>query len=183
MNAKGPGSSLVGRAPGAIAAVLLAAACSPADELVLSLPEPPLPVAKLSDVVFEGYQADARGIEVAAAEASVNLAQGVADLSQVRIEFDEDRRGRIQVRADEARVEIEGSNFVLRGNVRGEAGAGERFATDEIHYDQEARRLWTDSPVRVERASMTLHGEGMELDVPSRRIRIIGRVRVTSVGK
>jgi LPS export ABC transporter protein LptC len=172
-----------GRTLGGVAALLVAAACTPADEIVLSAPEPPLPVAKLSKVVFEGYQADERGVMVAAAEARVNLAEGMAELSQVRIAFDEDRRGPIQVRADEARLEIVGNDFVLRGNVRGAAGAGESFATDEIHYDEETRRLWTDSPVRVERASMTLHGEGMELDLPSRRIRIMGRVRVTSEGR
>jgi LPS export ABC transporter protein LptC len=162
---------------------LLLAACGPADSLSLSASRPELPSSsELRDVVIEGHRAAERDLLVRATRARLDLGERMARLDDVRIAFDEERAGSVHVQADEGEVGLGSDDFVLRGNVRGSTGGGERFSTDELRYDAPGERLWTRRPVRVERTHMTLESEGMEIDLESSRIRFYGGVQARSNG-
>ena len=161
----------------ALSASLLALACGPAQDLAgLSASLEPPPPARLRGVVFEGYSAGAREVEVRAARAEVDYEGRVVRLQRVRIDFQDPQHGRIQVQAKRAEFLMDSDDFVLREQVEGSTDAGERFSTAEVRYEQGAQRLWTDQAVRLHREGLVVEGEGMEIDLSTRRIRLVGKV-------
>lgn len=162
--------------------VALLAACRPVGDLSAAPGLPELERAtELTGVVFEGYSLDLRDVEVRAASARFDLASNAIHLERVDVAFREDP-GLVELEADEGLVVMEREDFVLTGNVNGTTGGGERFYTEELRFDGAERRLWSESPVRVERAALTLRGDGMEVDLATLRLRFIGRVRATTGG-
>lgn len=165
---------------GALVACLVA--CVPGGpELEPPATERLLAPTVLRGVVVDGYRAAEREFQVRAARAEVETAHKVVRLRDVRIAFEEASRGSVEVRAERARLQLDRDDFVLRGDVVGQTGEGERFTTDELHYDAARHRLWTDRPVRVERSNLVLTGTGMEFDVAARRIRFSGHVEARIV--
>jgi LPS export ABC transporter protein LptC len=151
---------------------------------VLDIRVPPsLPPALLEDVVFEGWAGDEREVEVRARRARVDMAERVVHLEGVRIEFRDAERGPVEIRAQRGTLDLEADDFVLEGRVEGRIGADERFETSELRYDAARERVWTDQPVRVTRPSLRLEGDGLEIDVPARRLTIRGNVRTTLAGQ
>lgn len=133
--------------------------------------------ATLERVVFEGYRQGDREVEVRAAGAEIDPVARVARLSDVKISFADARRGAIAVSAETARFDLRSDDFTLEGQVRGLTGEGESFEGRDVVYDAEARKLRSTQPVRVYRENLTLAGEGLEIDVETRRVKIEGKVR------
>ncbi len=156
---------------------LLVLACGPsADFAGLSkLPRPSAP-AQLTGVVFEGYSAGSREVEVRAARADVDPDQRVVQLQKVQIRFQDPKRGEVRVNADRAEFSLDSDDFVLRDHVEGSTAKGERFTTAEVRYHQAEERLWTDRPVRLYRSNLLVESDGMEIDLSTRRIRLTGSV-------
>lgn len=136
-----------------------------------------LPPAHLEGVVFEGYRAGSREFQVRAASAVVPVDGGNAVLRDVQISFEDPLRGPVSIAAQTAEINLHSDDFVLRGGVEGATRDGERFVTDEVRYRNDKGLLWTDQPVRVYRSNLTLEGDGMEFDVKTQRLKVIGRVR------
>ncbi len=137
----------------------------------------------LEGVVFEGYSRGEREVEVRAAWAEVDPSTRIARLTDVKISFEDARRGAIVVHADAARLELASDDFVLLGKVDGTTASGERFVAEEVRYDAKAQKLRSDRPVRIYRQNMSLVGDGMEIDIETRRLKIEGRVRTTVSSK
>ena len=169
------------RAAAAVLAVLLAGCSlgSGVDGETDAAPTERAAPAVLERVVFEGYAQGEREVEVLAASAQVDPSTRIARLSGVKISFEDVRRGAIVVKAEGARLDLASDDFVLLGAVDGTTASGERFVGEEIRYDARTRKLRSDRPVRVYRQNMTLTGDGMEIDVETRRVKIEGRVRTT----
>ncbi len=134
------------------------------------------PPAVLYGVDFDGYRAGDHEVEVRAETAEVDLAAGLARLWEVRIRFEEPGRGPVDVEAQRAEVELDSDDFVLSGSVEGSVGSRERFYTSDLRYQREAERLWTDRPARLVGSRTVIHGQGLELDLRTRRLRLLGSV-------
>ena len=65
---------------------------------------------------------------------------------------------------------------MLSGRVEGSLGSRERFYTSELRYQRERERLWTDRPARLVGARTVVRGQGLELDLRTRRLRLLGSV-------
>ncbi len=156
----------------------LVLSCGPAPDLagLSGALQPPAP-ARLSGVVFESYSLGSREVEVRAARAEVDSVKRVVRLERVRIDFQDPTHGRVQVWANRADFLLDSDDFVLREQVEGSTAEGERFSTAQVRYEQAAQRLWTDQPVRLYRDNLVVEGEGMEIDLSTRRIRLTGRVK------
>lgn len=175
--------TLRGRALARWAPVLVAlAGCAPPEAVRDVSVRGATPSARLYGVVFDGFREGALEVVVRAARADVDARRGVTHLDEVRIQFEDPQHGVIAVQADEATVELDSDDFVLRGNVAGTTGDGGRFRTAEVRYDATKHRLWTPGAVRLERSRLVFEGTGMELDVRERRVRFRGRVRATTGG-
>jgi len=167
------------RAAAAALGILLAG-CTPVSSLDTGAVEPETAAsvpAVLERVVFEGYAQGEREVEVLAASAQVDPSTRIARLTDVKISFEDPRRGAIVVHAEGAHLDLASDDFVLVGSVDGSTASGERFVGEEIRYDAKTETLRSDRPVRVYRENMMLTGDGMVIDVETRRITIQGRVR------
>ena len=132
---------------------LLLLACQPPGDLLdyANGPHAPTP-AQLRGVLFEGYAAGAREVEVRAARANLHPAERVVHLERVQIRFQDERRGQIHIDAERAELRLDSDDFMLHGRVEGSTTEGERFSTAEVRYEQASGRLWTDQPVRLYRS-------------------------------
>ncbi len=135
-----------------------------------------IPPAELSAVVFEGFTGGIRDAEVRASEARIDTERRIALLRSVEISFRDEQRGRVEIQADHGTFGLDTEDFSLGGGVVGRTAAEDDFSTEELEYEKSQDRLWTQSPVRLDRPSMTLHAEGMELDLDRRRVRLTGKV-------
>jgi LPS export ABC transporter protein LptC len=126
------------------------------------------------------YRVGAREFEVRAGHAQV-IAREKVVMERVHIAFVDAGRGAIEIDAPLAELDLLTDDFVLRGGVEGETAEGERFLTESLQYVREARRLYSDRPVRVIRPNDELAGEGLEIDVETRLL-TIRRVRVVVGG-
>ena len=70
----------------------------------------------------------------------------------------------------------------LSGRVHGSVGPDQSFETSEVRYESDKERLWTDQPVSVKRSRLILKGDGMEIDLGSRTLKISGRVHTHLAG-
>jgi len=161
----------------ALGTIGAAAGCIPTDESSELFAERSVPAAELEGVVFEGFEAGRRDVVVRSRRASVDPITRIATLEAVQISFSDAQRGAVSVRSDQARFDLRRDDFVLLGGVEGTTAEGERFLTDEVRYQSEKARLWTDRPVRVLRENLVLRADGMELDLESRKMKLVGRVR------
>ena len=160
-------------------AVVAAACGAGGDGVATGLGSPGLPPAELTEVVFEGFSGDRLSTRVRARRALVDVAAGIAELDDVRISFREEQRGVVELRAARGEIRLESEDFVLGGGVSGSTEAGDRFQTEELRYASAERRIWSDTPVRLERSNLVMQADGMEVEIdkPERRIRLLGRVR------
>jgi LPS export ABC transporter protein LptC len=168
------------RAGSALTAVLLLTCCAPVDvdDGGTASSEPgDMPPALLENVVFEGYAAGSREVAVQARAAEVNADERSVELQGVRISLDDEQRGSVEIQAESALFDLEADDFLLRDRVEGTTARGEHFVTAEVSYEQASQRLFTDHPVVVHRPDMTLRGDGMELDLETRTLKITGNVR------
>jgi LPS export ABC transporter protein LptC len=131
------------------------------------------PPVILESVRFSGYKGGDQDLQVQAQKAQVRTETQIAELIGVEVRVTSPDRGQMKVQADRAELNLMTDDFVLYENVRGEMGNGERFEGSEVHYNEATRRLFSDRPVRIERGNFTLEGEGMELDMNERRLRVI----------
>ena len=158
--------------------LLQALACTPPGTLA-SHPEAPElgpPSAHFERVVFEGYRGTAPDFSVEARRADLD-AERTAVLDEVRIRLSQERAGQVEILAPRGEFEVASGAFRLTGGVRGTTSAGERFHTDELRYDRDQGRLWTDTSVRLEREGLALRAAGMTIDVATQRIQLTGGVR------
>lgn len=163
----------------ALSMLLWGTACSPGSTAEVPDEEARAEVAPatLEQVVLEGYRQGSREVEVRAASAAIDPVARVARLHDVKISFADARRGAIVVRAEAARYDMQSDDFVLEGRVEGRTGEGERFEARDVRYDAKREKLRSEQPVRMYRENLTLTGEGMEIDVATRRVKIEGKVR------
>ena len=135
-----------------------------------------LPPAELRGVIFEGFSGGIRDAEVRAAEARIDTEERVALLRGVNIGFSDARRGWVEIWAVRGTLDLDTEDFLLSGGVEGRTAAGDRFSTAQLEYRRDGQKLWSDAPVRLDRANMQLYAEGMEFDLADRRVVLTGKV-------
>ena len=165
-----------------LSAALLLAACAP------ELPAGPAsessgaPPIRLETVRLDGYRAGNLDLQVRARSASIDIEGRRAELEHVRIEFVDSASGPIEVRSERGSIDLDGDEFVLSGQVEGQVGEGQHFRTANVRYQDQPPRLWTDRPVEVMRSNLILEGDGMEIDLEERVLKIKGNVRTRLKG-
>ncbi|MFQ5521563.1 MAG: LPS export ABC transporter periplasmic protein LptC, partial [Candidatus Methylomirabilia bacterium] len=67
----------------------------------------------------------------------------------------------------------------IRENVVLVGSDGIRLETDTLHWEAEARRMWTDTPVTIYGDGAVVTGQGLESWLAEGRTAVKGRVRAT----
>jgi LPS export ABC transporter protein LptC len=137
----------------------------------------------LEGVRFEAYRGGETDVQVQARFAEVDWAQSEVRVRGVRIVLPGEDRGPVEVQAEQGRIDLETEGFVLGGRVVARTGDGQRLETAELRYEATPRKLVSDDPVRVLGQRLEVVGSGMEIDVPTRRVRLRGPVRAKSEGE
>jgi LPS export ABC transporter protein LptC len=135
-----------------------------------------LPPAELRGVIFEGFSGGIQDAEVRAVEARIDTEARVALLRGVDIGFSDERRGRVEIRAEQGSLDLDSEDFFLSGGVVGRTALGDRFSTAKLEYRRDGQKLRAVDPVRLDRGSMQLYAEGMEFDLEDRRMVLTGKV-------
>ena len=138
------------------------------------------PPALLEGVLFEGFRGGVREVQIRARSAEVDLNTQDVVLDRVSIlltgtEGGED--GPVHVKAAKGRMDLKTDAFVLEGEVVATTAKGERAETARLHYEPERHLLVSHDPVRMISERMHIDAAGLELDVRTRRVRLLGPVR------
>ena len=83
------------------------------------------------------------------------------------------------VTGDEGELNQETKDVELRGNVVLVSSDGLRLETEQLRWDAEAQRAWTNEPVTIYRAGTVVRGTGFESRVAEEASSVKGRVRAT----
>lgn len=134
---------------------------------------------RLERMAFVDERADRRRLTVRADQALYRPNSTVAELTTVQMELrDSDARENFDIRCDRGEFDIESTNFLAEGNVRGSAGDGRRYRAPWVRYDREQDLLYSDAPVRIEHGSGRFAADGFRYSIATRRFRMIGNVRM-----
>jgi len=150
--------------------------CSPLDLDERAAPQEVPPVT-LRGVVVEGWNEGVRDLSLRADQASIDLATRVAGLDRVTISLSGAEARQLEVKAPRGEFDLQHDALRLLGGVEGHTRPGERFTTEELHYEQETGRLRSEKPVHIQRPNLDLSAHGMEVDLGARRVRLHGSVR------
>jgi LPS export ABC transporter protein LptC len=83
------------------------------------------------------------------------------------------------VTGDEGELNQETKDVELRGHVVLLSSDGLRLETEQLRWDAEAQRAWTNEPVTIYQAGTVVRGTGFESRVAEEATSIKGRVRAT----
>ena len=81
------------------------------------------------------------------------------------------------VTGDEGQLNQETKDVELRGNVVLVSSDGLRLETEQLRWDAEGQRAWTDAPVTIYQNGTVVRGTGFESRLTEEATRIKGRVR------
>jgi LPS export ABC transporter protein LptC len=110
-------------------------------------------------------------------EAEVYDQRGITVMRQVRIEvFSEGAQW--TVTSDEGTLDNARHDVSLRGNVVVRSSEGLEMRTPTLKWHNERRGLFTDDPVEIRRAGMTITGEGLHVRMREEHAVVDKKVRV-----
>lgn len=112
------------------------------------------------------WEAEADRATVFEREGRTLLSRGA---EPVRITLYSDGR-RLESVADRVVVLVDRRQVVLEGTVTARSDQGVVLRTDHLTWSADRRVLETDAPVTLERAGLTVEGEGMETDLTLERL-------------
>lgn len=103
----------------------------------------------------------------------------IAKLQEVEVvATDEDASRSFEVTCERGDFNVETSDFLAEGDVRGTTGSGERYFAPWVRYDHEKGILYSDATVTMQDETGTFRGDGFRYDVDERRFRLLGNVSV-----
>jgi lipopolysaccharide export system protein LptC len=103
--------------------------------------------------------------------------EGHTRLTKPVVEIKETHRSWV-VRGDAGEVHQRTKDVEIRDNVVVVSDDGFTLETSVLRWDGQARRLWTDAPVRLSRQGLVVQGTGLEVEMDQEYARIKGRLRV-----
>jgi LPS export ABC transporter protein LptC len=141
------------------------------------------PPALLDGVVFEGFRGGAREVQIRAHTAQVDWSREEVALERVSILLtatEDAGEGPVEVQAQRGRIDLTTEAFVLDGGVVAKTADGDRMETARLVYEPNRQVLVSRDPVRVIGERLRIDASGLELDVRTRRVRLLGPVRATT---
>jgi LPS export ABC transporter protein LptC len=103
--------------------------------------------------------------------------EGHTRLTKPVVDIQERNRSWV-VRGDAGHVYQRSKDVEVRENVLVVSDDGLTLETSVLRWDGQARRLWTDAPVRLSRQGVVVQGTGFEVEMDREYARVNGRLRV-----
>ncbi len=103
----------------------------------------------------------------------------IAKLQEVEVvATDEDQSRNFVVTCERGEFNVQTSDFLAEGDVRGTTGGGERYFAPWVRYDHDEGVLYSDATVTMQDDTGTFRGDGFRYHVDERRFRLLGNVSV-----
>jgi len=136
-------------------------------------------VLDVTGMTFVGSRNDADDVVVRAETARFDTGEELAFLYTVHatVAGTEGRSG-FEVHCDSGELDLSTTDFVARGNVRGETDGGRRFVAEWVRYDHDEGLLFTDAPVLITDSAGSYRGGGFQYHMRDRRFRLMGGASV-----
>jgi LPS export ABC transporter protein LptC len=128
-------------------------------------------------VIYEGYHGDLQDLLVTAAAATVDMVTKVANLEDVSIHFATDEASKVEIAAPHGQFHLDRDDFTLTDGVTGTTEEGQRFKTQAVRYIGTRRVIASDTPVELRRDNLVLTATGMELEVATHKLHLVGNVK------
>jgi len=133
---------------------------------------------RVTGMTFVASRGDVSEFVLRAERAVFLPAKNVVELEDVEV-VSEDTAGNdsaFEVRCDRGELNVETSDFLAEGNVRGTTGEGQLYTAPWVRYEHEKALLFTDAPVRMQDNAGRFRGDGFRYFVKQRRFRLLGNV-------
>lgn len=117
-----------------------------------------------------------------AAKASYFSEKQETILSQVTAVFYLRDGGKVELQGDEGIFHNDNNNVEVSGNVRVSYGEDYVLVTDSLLYEREQELIHTAAPVFLSGQGITLKGQGMRLEIATRKVRILKDIETTLPG-
>ncbi len=138
------------------------------------------PIFEVTGMTFVSSREADTEVVVHARQALYDPDTQIAHLTTVRAHVTEDGGAKsFEMSCDRATLNIETSDFVAEGNVKGKTVDDRHFVTELVRYDHERGLLTSDAPVVIEDSAGTVfEGGGFEYRVEDQRFRLLGGAKV-----
>lgn len=137
------------------------------------------PVLELTGLSFVASRAGTSELLLEADRVRFETATETAELADVRVVFtDPEGASSFEMTCDRGRLDLQSSDFVAEGNVRGRTADGVHIATSRAQYDHRRGLVSGSAPVEIEQQGTLLRGDGFEYDAEKRRLRLVGAAEV-----
>ena len=103
-------------------------------------------------------------------------------LNQVKAVFHLKDGGKVELQADEGLFHNDNNNVEVNGNVRVSYGEDYVLLTDSLIYEREKELIHTAAVVFLSGQGITLKGQGMRLEIATRKVSILNNIETTLVG-
>ncbi len=103
--------------------------------------------------------------EIEADSARVYQQQQVARFRNIRLTLYEERAPVLKVQGDNGRLDMQGRDMVVKGNVIARSQAGLIFETNSLNWENKKRLLYTSDPVKITKVNIIIRGVGLVADV------------------
>lgn len=136
---------------------------------------------RITGMTFVGSRNDVSEFVLRAERAIFKPETNLAELEQMEVTSTDgtdasDARQSFGVRCDRGELNVETSDFLAEGEVRGTTGDGRRYQAPWVRYNHEQQLLYTDAPVQMQDDTGSFRGDGFRYYVKERRFRLLGNV-------
>lgn len=125
----------------------------------------------LEDLHYTQNEDGRRSWTLDADKAEYQRDSSLAKLEAVKLRFyAAGQFGDINLRADEGQLAQDTRQVDIWGNVILTSGRGDQLFTERLHYDDQARQLSTEEPIRYISPQLELTGTGLQIDIDQGRM-------------
>lgn len=138
---------------------------------------------RVTGMTFVGSRGDVSEFVLRAERAVFLPANNVAELEDVEVlsGTGAENAREFEVRCDRGELNVDTSDFLAEGNVRGTTAEGQVYRAPWVRYEHEQALLYTDAPVTMQDATGLFRGDGFRYFVKQHRFRLIGNVSLEQV--
>lgn len=138
----------------------------------------PGPVLRLEELTFVGSRGSRSQLVLEARHAEMEQGSDVARLRGVQAHVMGEGEGGFEMECDRAEYQIDTSDFVAEGRVRGRTGDGRRFETSRLRYDHARSLAVSDVPVTIVDEHGRYSGGGFRYHVGRGHFQLVGGASV-----
>jgi LPS export ABC transporter protein LptC len=135
---------------------------------------------EVKGMIFVGSRAGVREVVLRSKTARMQPDRQLAELEDVNAIVTEDDAGQrsFTMNCERVELDIQKSDFLADGNVRGETAEGQKYSAPWVKYVHADGLLYTDAPVVMTDRHGSFRGNGFRYHVHERRFELLGNVRV-----